>query len=78
MKEENPIIRVFSGTEMEVKLLKAELELIGIVGLIQNDFNSGMMAGFFGGSPSAVDLYVLESDLEKAESFIREFSKLNN
>jgi hypothetical protein len=54
------------------------LELIGIVGLIQNDFNSGMMAGFFGGSPSAVDLYVLESDLEKAESFIREFSKLNN
>jgi len=78
MKEENKITRVFSGTELEVNLLKNELEQMGISGLIQNNFNSGIVAGFSGGPLSAVDLFILESDLEKAEPIIREFTKRNN
>lgn len=75
MKEEDKIIRVFSGTELEVNLLKEELDQIGVSGLIQNESNSGVMAGFFGGGPSAVDFFIQEFDMEKAEPIIREFSQ---
>ena len=78
MKEENKIIRVFSGTELEVNLLKNELYQIGISGLIQNDFNSGLVAGFSGGPLSAIDFFIQESDLKKAEPIIKEFIKRNN
>ena len=42
MKEKNKLIRVYTGTELTVNLLKDELEKIGISSLIQNDFNSGV------------------------------------
>ncbi|MGZ2370820.1 hypothetical protein ACXR6G_13645 [Ancylomarina sp. YFZ004] len=77
MKEENKIRRVFSGTELEVNLLNDELDQIGISGLIQNDYNSGVLAGFFGGGPSAIDFFIQESDLKKAEPIIRAFCQRN-
>lgn len=77
MKEKNQTARVFTGTELLVNLLKDELEQIGIPGMIQNDFNSGVVAGFSGGTPSAIDLFIQESDLKKAEPIIREFIQRN-
>ncbi len=77
MKDKNKAIRVFTGTELEVNLLKEELDQIGISCLIQNDFNSGVLAGFSGGVPSAIDLFIQESDLKKAESIISEFIQRN-
>lgn len=73
MKEENKIIRVFSGIEMEVILLKNELDQIGVAGLIQNEYNSGVLAGFYAGGPAAIHLFIQESDLQKAEPIIRKF-----
>lgn len=67
------MIKVFSGTEMSVNLLNEELEQIGIIGFVQNENNSGLLAGFYGGGPGAVDLFVQESDLEKAEPIINDF-----
>lgn len=78
MKKENELIRVFSGTEISVNLLKDELETVGISAMIQNDFQSGITAGFFGGGTSAVDLFIQESDLKNAEQIINEFFKSNN
>jgi len=75
MKKENELIRVYSGTEISVNLLKDELESIGISSMIQNDYQSGITAGFFGGGTSAVDLFIQESDLELAEPLINEFVK---
>ena len=75
MKEKNKLTRVFSGTEIPVKLLKDELEQEGISALIQNDFQSGILAGFSGGGPAAVDLFILESDLKKAEPIIAGFNE---
>jgi len=40
MKEKSNLIRVYSGTELTVNLLKDDLEKFGISSMIQNDFNS--------------------------------------
>ena len=77
MKNENDLIRVFSGTEISVNLLKDELESIGISAMIQNDFQSGITAGFFGGGTSAIDLFIQEADQKEAEPVINEFLKNN-
>ena len=77
MKEKSNLIRIYTGTEITVNLLKDELEKAGISGMIQNDFNSGISAGFSGGIPSALDLFIQESDLDKAEPIISGFKKIN-
>ena len=77
MKEKNKLIRVYSGTIMAVNLLKGELEKSGIAVVIQNDFNSGAIAGFSGGVPSAIDLFIQELDLEEAEPIINGFIQSN-
>lgn len=75
MKENNKLIRVYTGTEVSVYLLKDMLEQNGISSIIKNDFNSGISAGFAGGVPSAIDIYIKQSDLKNAESIIGEFIK---
>ena len=78
MEKGNNLIRVFTGTEVLVILLKEKLEEIGIASLIKNDFQSGITVGFVSGVPSAIDLYILESDLKDAEPVINEFNQINN
>ncbi len=77
MKENSNLIRVYSGTELTVNLLKDELDNLGIACMIRNDFNSGVSAGFSGGVPSAIDLFIQERDLDKAESILSEFREIN-
>lgn len=71
MEKESDLIRVFAGSEVEVIFLQGELEKIGISSIIKNDFQSGITAGFMGGIPSGIDLFIQESDLEKAEPIIK-------
>jgi hypothetical protein len=73
MKTQKDLIRIYTGTEVSVILLKGELEEKGISSMIKNDFQSGNVAGFFGGIPSAVDLYIRETDAVMAESVVSEF-----
>jgi len=68
----NQSIRVLSADEITILMIKAELENHGIEARIQNDFESGLMAGFAGGTPTAIDLYVLEEDAEAALRIIGE------
>jgi len=75
MKNETNLIRVYSGTEISITLLKAELEDNGISAMIQNDFQSGISAGFYGGGTAAVDLFIQETDLKAAEPIINDFIK---
>ncbi|MBT3209923.1 MAG: hypothetical protein HN704_13585 [Bacteroidetes bacterium] len=77
MKEKNNLIRVYTGTEVIVNLLKDELEKMGIPGIIQNDFNSGITAGFSAGTSSAVDLFIQEIELKKAQPIISGFIQVN-
>ena len=66
-------ITVFSGSEVEVLMLKGLLEGIDI-DIIQNDYQSGIIAGFGGGTISTVRLKIHETDLEKAQSVISDFT----
>ena len=73
MKEENKLIKVFTGTEFNVLTLKGFLEEIGIGSTVQNNFKSGVEAGHVGGVQSAVTLFIQQSDFSNAEPLIRDF-----
>ena len=77
MKEKNNLIRIYTGTEVTVIILKGILEEIGIQSMIQNDYKSGIEVGFVGGVQSAIDLYIQKSDYEKAEPIIKDFINKN-
>jgi hypothetical protein len=74
---EGEIVKVYTGTEVTVALLKGELEKAGIVGMVRDDFASGAASGFYGGDPSAIDLYIQESDVKKAQPIVKGFLELN-
>jgi len=65
------ILNIYTGGEVMVNRLKQELESQGINCLIQDGFKQGLIAGFGEGVPSAIDLYVKESDLEKALEIVQ-------
>jgi len=73
MKDE--LYKAFTGSEIEVLLLKDELEANGISSMARDGFSSGLRAGFYGGSPSSVDLYISDSDKDLAAPIIEEFLK---
>ncbi len=77
MTTKSNLVRIYSGTELTVGLLKELLEISGIPCIIQNDFNSGIMAGFSGGSASSIDLFIQEPDLDKAAPIVNEFIETN-
>ncbi len=77
MKERNKLIRVYTGTEITVNLLKELLEEIGVTSTVQNNYKSGVEIGFVGGVQSAIDLYIQASDFEKAEPVVRDFIAQN-
>ncbi len=78
MKEEDKLVRIYTGTEISVILLKGRLEEIGISALVQNNYMSGIEVGFVGGIQSAIDLYIQQIDFKKAEPIISEFIQNQN
>ena len=77
MDTKNELVRVFAGSEITVNLLKYELENEGISTNIINEYEQSNFRGFSTGTPYSVDLYVLDTDLEKAEPIVKEFMKIN-
>lgn len=73
MKGKDTLIKAYCGTEGLVHILKDKLEQNGILATIRN--NSG--DSFLSGTPIALDLYIRQLDIKKAESIIREFIKKN-
>ncbi|MDX1760969.1 MAG: DUF2007 domain-containing protein [Christiangramia sp.] len=58
--------RVYTGPETNVQYLQELYENEGIHSRVRNDFDSGLRAGFGGGLPGQVLLFVLEEDYERA------------
>ncbi len=77
MKEINKLVKVYTGTEVTVLLLKELLEEIGIMSTVQNSHKSGVEIGFIGSVQSAIDLFIQQSDYESAEPVIRDFIAQN-
>ena len=77
MKDKDQLIKIYTGTETAVLTLKGFLGEIGVNSTIQNNYQSGIETGYFGGVQSAIDLYIQYSDFEKAEPIIRDFTSRN-
>jgi len=75
MENEDNLIRVYTGDEGAVFLLRETLEKSGIPAVTRNDYDAGLTAGFVGGTPSSIDLLIKESDLKRAEPVINQFIK---
>lgn len=71
MNQPNDYINLYSGSEIEVLRIKDFLEGEEIQSIIQNDFQSGNIGGFLGGTPSTIRLKVQEADFEKASILIK-------
>jgi len=76
MEKNDDLIRIYTGTDITVNLLKTELEKVGIFGIIRDDFDTGVSAGI-AANPSAIDLFIQESDLKKAKPILVDFLKIN-
>ena len=77
MSKRDELVRVFTCTELTCSLLMAELEKVGISVMIKNEFRSAVAAGFGFGTPSAVDMYVVQSQVDEAIPVIEDFIKSN-
>lgn len=77
METQNKMVRVFAGSDITVNLLKYELELVGIPTNVVNEYEQSNSRGFSTGTPYSVDLYILDTDLERAEPIVKEFLKIN-
>ena len=78
MRREEELVRIFTGSEVAVLILQGELEDIGIGSVVQNDYVSGISVGFIGGTPTSVDLFIQQYNLEKAQPLVNEFIEKNN
>jgi hypothetical protein len=68
----NNLLKVFTGSEIEAILLQGELEENGISSTTQYASTS-LVNPFCGGAPVALDLFIIESDLEKAKPIVEEY-----
>ncbi|MBT8296445.1 MAG: DUF2007 domain-containing protein [Gramella sp.] len=66
MSEEESYKRVYTGPETNVQYLQELFDKENIHSRVRNDFDSGLRAGFGGGLPGQVLLFVLEKQYEDA------------
>lgn len=74
MSTHDDLVLLYTGTEINAKVLKEILEDNQIGSLVRNDMKSGLTAGFGGGYMEAeASLYVSEKNLEKAQKLLNQF-----
>lgn len=78
MENNDKTVLVFTGDIVSIQRLKAELEAKRISCIIKDEFKQGLDAGFVGGTPSTIDLFVLESDAETAMEIIKANTNTDN
>lgn len=69
------LVKIFSGSEIIAMALQTKLQENGIVCMAKNNLQSARMAGF-GNTDLAVEIFINETDKEKAEPIIEDF-KMN-
>ncbi len=66
--------RLYTGSEINVNILKEILDDNQIPSLIKNDLKSGLTAGFGGGYMEAESsIFIFNNNLEKAKIILNEF-----
>lgn len=75
MDDNSKHIKFFTGSLIQIQRLQLDLNDQQIPSLVKNNFQSGLRSGFYGGSPSQVELFIYEEDLEKAKPILKIFKK---
>jgi hypothetical protein len=73
MTSDDRTVKIFSGKEILVYSLKARLEENQISAMIRND----SLDNFLRGTPAAIDLYIRQADLKRADPVLKEFLSNN-
>lgn len=70
MDTEDNFKRVYTGSEVNVQYLEDLFRQAQISSRVRNDFDSGLRAGFGGGLPGQVQLFVPSSHYSEAEKIV--------
>lgn len=73
MDDHSKHVKFFVGSLIEIQRLQLDLDENQIPSLVKNNFQSGLTSGFYGGSPSLVELFIFQEDLEKASPILEQF-----
>lgn len=66
MFQESDYQRIYTGSFINIQYLQTLLEESGIHSITRDDMQSGMLAGFGGGVPNHIQLFVKKEDIEDA------------
>ncbi len=75
MDDHSKHMRLFTGSLIEIQRLQLDLDDAQIPSMVKNNFQSGLRAGFYGGSPSQVELFIYEEDNEQAQEILAAFKQ---
>lgn len=76
MDDHSKHINFFTGSLIQIQRLQLDLDDNEIPSLVKNNFQSGLRSGFYGGSPSLVELFIFEEDMEKATPILEKFKEV--
>ena len=76
MDDHSKHIKFFVGSLIQIQRLQLDLDDQQIPSLVKNNFQSGLRSGFYGGSPSQVQLFIFEEDMEKATPILKKFKEM--
>lgn len=76
MDDQSKHVKFFVGSLIQIQRLQLDLDDSEIPSLVKNNFQSGLRSGFYGGSPSLVELFIFEEDQEKAKPILESFKKI--
>lgn len=75
MTEQDKLVKLYVGSNIIIARIKVELEAQDIKALVKDGYKQGLGAGFGGGSPSAIEIFVTEKDFEKAHEIVTALTK---
>ena len=70
-------VRIYTASAITINRLAQLLEEQNIPSIIKNNQESGRLAGF-GTTAESVELYILDTDVEKAQKVVDVFKSDNN
>ncbi|MDH3323168.1 MAG: DUF2007 domain-containing protein [Flavobacteriaceae bacterium] len=76
MDDQSKHVKFFTGSLIQIQRLQLDLDDNEIPSLVKNNFQSGIRSGFYGGSPSLVELFIYEEDMEKATPILEKFKEV--
>ena len=76
MDDQSKHIKFFIGSLIQIQRLQLDLNDQKIPSLVKNNFESGLRSGFYGGSPSQVQLFIYEEDKEKSLPILKKFKEV--